>query len=1183
MGQLHDREAWESALPNEIVSELEEWLDDEPFSLHHQEWFTEGRTSGPVARVMRTTPYRGDSADDSEQVVLKFFDAHGPERVANIRQAWRVSDNFHAHLAEPEDQVIRLKDWRAVFMRVAGGNLDTVRPLGERRTDYAEFPGYCETIVRAVVRKWNRNRLPREPRTVSAVVNDIMGGRRQDAESWARSASLAVDDKQHAVVRANWPEPLRNPFTLVAGETGDRTIKALFFGTAHGDLSGRNIFVPTKPSVSAKSFVLIDYDRFSERAPLARDPMHLLVALVLDEFNDIASKWRVDLARVLVDPDTRGIPPQIEHIRKLSAAIHMASAPKAAKGWGWEWTRQCLLSLAGVGLVHLGRKLHVRDQDAAKEWCFHLAAMAGDAYIRMDADTDHIQVLPVPAPSAVRSAIRPGSPVDRKDELLALRARLTNGPWGVVMLRGPRGVGKTTLVDVTLDDLKAGSTPPRIYRHNMHPATHLDARTLTDYVAGETDATAPFRYRGSPLVRLEAALQRLGDSRIVVAVDSAENLVDRTSKELTDPELDDVFELLATQHRHRVTVLLVTQRELISPGAGTWPDEPPIVIDGLPLPEFFTYFESLDHNGRMDFSGFSQNDRRDLYDKLQGNPRHAELAHAVLVVAESGLDLRALTDRLLNQDAKDVLIYLTGLLVDGLSPLRLRVLQALAAFDTPVPEAAVLALVNDDDPKVRQALSTLVSHRVVYRAGSDKYFVPSEDGRLILEPTPGDTRSDLYFAAATVLTDCRSSDPHTVAELEVHFAELRALLRSQRYAAAYNMIEAINDLLHEWNCNDLLLDQRKEVKDKLNDEHLEMANDNALAGIYVTRGDYGKASAAFGRAMKVAETRRDDASKMKLHANLAEMHWQWNDIDLALSHFEFARDEADRLGDLTVRMGALEGIADCNRRRGRYGEAILLAEQALAVPGLTDYPDEPPARSFATRRSVAIALKLARWYGELGRPGDAARLIEVAHEAATARGDDWLRAAVRDGRADQLFNRGEFDVAESFAVDAVNLALEIHDRIILLQARTTLALIYLKWDRQRDARHEIEGAWRHRRPGRSLLVLALRALADRQKGDRRSADKRFDQLLAEATARTTCDSDDFAAWDFRGFAHCGKDLDTRNSLTEAIEAFRAARRITRLTPTPVLVDRLRFLLTQLDGSRPGRLQTAIDALSDPGR
>jgi hypothetical protein len=128
------------------VNEFEAKLEEEPFSIHHGEWFTEGRSSGPVARVVRTY------GNDLDQVVLKFFDSQGSARVANIRQAWRDSDRFRAHLAEAEDQVIWLKDWRAVFMRVAGGNLATVRPLGERYEDYAKFPGYCGTIVRSVVR-----------------------------------------------------------------------------------------------------------------------------------------------------------------------------------------------------------------------------------------------------------------------------------------------------------------------------------------------------------------------------------------------------------------------------------------------------------------------------------------------------------------------------------------------------------------------------------------------------------------------------------------------------------------------------------------------------------------------------------------------------------------------------------------------------------------------------------------------------------------------------------------------------------------------------------------------------------------------------------------------------------------------------------------------------------------------
>jgi hypothetical protein len=362
MGQLYDREAWEKNLPRDVVDALEAWLAGETFDLGHREWFTEGRSGGPVARVVRDDPDEG-----TRQLILKFCDSDGERKISILRRARKQPPLSFCdkHLTETEDQTLRLDGWRAVFMHVAGGDLDIVRPLGEL-LDKDEFPGYCGKIVGSVVNDWNEGRVQRESKTVAEVLNEIVSRRRGEAESWASQSGIAVDGAPQPLPRTGWSEPLPNPFTLLAGAEANQTLKDLIVGKAHGDLSGRNIFLRTKPVVAPDSYVLIDYDHFTNRAPLARDPMHLLVALALDRLDHFAA-WRPDLAMVLVDPHTRDASPHVGHFRKISAAIHEASAEMAKRaGMGAQWTHQCLLSLVGVGLVHLGRKLRANDPSAAQ-------------------------------------------------------------------------------------------------------------------------------------------------------------------------------------------------------------------------------------------------------------------------------------------------------------------------------------------------------------------------------------------------------------------------------------------------------------------------------------------------------------------------------------------------------------------------------------------------------------------------------------------------------------------------------------------------------------------------------------------------------------------------------------------------------------------------------------------------
>jgi tetratricopeptide (TPR) repeat protein len=565
------------------------------------------------------------------------------------------------------------------------------------------------------------------------------------------------------------------------------------------------------------------------------------------------------------------------------------------------------------------------------------------------------------------------------------------------VLHGLRGVGKTAFVDSVLTGLSGEQTNwphQRIHKHDVDPIVPLDLPAFVDLVAGGPDSATPSRQGGSPLVRLEAELRRLGEKRVVVAIDSAENLLGATGK--LGRDLDEACEMLATDREHRVTVLLISRQRPHSPNGGTWPAKP-LLLKGIPNKFCLDYLKRLNRDGRMDPASLHEKQREDLWAKLGENPRLAELAHAVLTADKTRHDFGSLTNLLLEQDTDTVPTFLTDLLIGSPGSTQQQVVEALAVFTLPVPQSAVAALVEDKG-LVGPALTALVINQVVFRAG-DRYFLPPDDRKLVLDRMTDNTRqSNLYFAAASQLTDLRNDHPRRIDDLRVHFAELDALLKAGAAPSAYNMIEFIRRILREWNCTYHLFEHRVAVRGQLDDSHLEMANENAIAEIHATRGEFEEASDVFGKALEIARTRRDDAATMRIHANLAKMYWARNDIHRALGYYELALDKAELLADLRVRMGALEGIADCRRRRGEYNEAIRLAQDALAVPELDEDERTPQEQAFATTRSVAVALKLARWHGELKEPDHARRYLDYAKNTIIERSADSLWASL-SGRA----------------------------------------------------------------------------------------------------------------------------------------------------------------------------------------
>jgi tetratricopeptide (TPR) repeat protein len=769
------------------------------------------------------------------------------------------------------------------------------------------------------------------------------------------------------------------------------------------------------------------------------------------------------------------------------------------------------------------------------------------------------------------------SVLDRETERDGLRALLTRGTGGIVVVYGPPGVGKTALVDAVLADITR-SDRSRVHWHEAIPGIPLDVRTLTDDLTREAAPADTARLGKSSIARFEAALKTLGDEPVVIVIERAENLLHPGTGKLADLDLDEAFEILAMSDRANATLVLVSSEMPEPIRARIWREEAvQFPVRGLPYEYFLKYLRYLDHPVSSGLDKLPGELKERLYLALHGNPHDAGVAYDILTMDDCDVDAPALVQQIAALPPMDVPRRLAEMFLGCQPPIRRRVLDALAAFGTPVGADAVAAILTTTEfspAQIRTGLQRLVARRVVHTT-PELYYLPTSELQQILDETLDRGPSELLHRAAYELRRHRVAQVHSVEDLRVHFAELAALLRSRRFAAAYPVIELIDRALSAWNCGHLLLEQRQVVQGQLKDSHLEMANDNQLGHLYGLRGDFQKASDAYGRALGYAEVRRDVTSRTKLRANLASMYWLRNETQRAYGFYDLARQDALDNDQPVVLMVALEGLADCLRHQGKYDKAIERAKEALTVYKRLDIESvEDPAAS----RAFRCNLKLARWHTELGLMDDATRYLKAAGRAATARDDQWLVGAYLDGWATLRYSSGDFESASTLSARAVEHALRLGDPVTLMQARTTACLAYLARRDRKAAAREIEWAYHYRHQGRSLIVLALLALVQKQRKNTIEAEARFRQLHEEATRRTNADKYDFGAWDFQGFALCGLYLEGGSTLEKAMEAFRTAREVEAL-PAPVLVDRMRFLLTQLDqcDQRPGRLQPVIDA------
>ncbi|MFD6712517.1 hypothetical protein ACFXA2_04755 [Micromonospora chalcea] len=1169
-GELVEPERWKEGLDEggqARVDELARALRGQSYNLVLKEWFGSGRSGSPVARIQRQKRRGHD-----DQVVLKF--CASADRAHRLAEGWDDQDSFcQKHLAAIEDPPLPLADGGLIyFMHVAGNNLSRYEALAKLRENQ-DFHRRCSAVVHSVIADWNGLKSNVRARTVGQVAAAIVARREHDVRSWTPSSLLSDD-----------------PRSFLWGERADLVLADVHIGKAHGDLSARNILLQARPEVD-NDFWLIDYDHFAVDAPLANDPMHLLVALALDDFAEVRSRG-TEYINVIVNPNAP-YSRRIGDFHDISLAIHKAvgsGLSALGKGLGDSWEPQCLVGLIGAALVHLGRRLHLDGghlvgaqalEQEAKQWCFELAAAAAK---RLVSEFDHAlgparraDASPQRHAPGGRSTGQPGDPFVATADLLGreaqhrrLRSRLAGGPFGIVVVRGRPGMGKTKLLDVTLRALQNGDVNERSVHIRKYLASRdrrLDVRTLIDLIGGEPLPGRPAVGR-SPLVRLEAVLDDLGGPPVVVAVDSAESLLDPHSRVLADRDLDEAFAMISDESDRGISIVLATQQDPVSPSGSGWPEvDEPIVVSRVELPQFLTFLRTRDYNGMLELDALPDDQQRKLWQRLQGNPRLGELVCAI--VCGSAVDLQAIVDRL-PRGGDAVASYITGLLIDTFDEWRRDVLHAVAAFGTAVPNAAIVDLLAGkwSLDQVNRAVKFLQQGQVLRSTSDGDVFLPPIDAGIILSRLPATEGRRLLVRAANTLYGLRAPVLRTVADLRIPFAEVEALIAGGEPLAAHSVINEIDEMLGIWNCSYLLLQQRLAVRNGL--EHLEdrLSNENAIANIYYSSGRLEEADEVYGSALKLAHEKGRASDAVALHNNLGLLNLVANRTGRAGTEFTYARQEALVAGDQAGHAGALEGLAYCRRRYGDYEGAVAHARAALNLPEITD------------DRRLTIILRLVRWCAELADHDAARTWLASAKRIATERNEDALMAACLESEADLLLganlDRGSVEEAVRLAHDAVDLALRLENASILRRARTTLCVAHLQQGDFREAARQIRRAYHYRRPQQPLAVLALLALATRLT-EPAAASAWFDRLLTLATERLKDDPENFTTRDFEAFARCGRLLDQRDTLEMAVEAISGDDQERVHATARGLTVRLRFLLRTLDasGTPSGQLAPVI--------
>jgi len=1124
--------------------------------------------------------------------VLKYCPPEATSRRRESRRHAAALENapreFRArHLVESAFEPVQCPDGAVVV----GQFLADGRPLGA--VDVDQLAGACRAVWGEVLEEWAGTGYDYQPTTVAALLQSELGGSFR-AGGWLREWAQEQGLLEPAFLKLRHErKPLPNPWRIFAEESPANQAEVhCLVGRTHGDLHGDNILVPVDHGqVRAAEFRLIDLATYEAKAPLSRDLATLLVSLCWRQIGAESERVRSAFLDYLVRDhrDERLDDAVPADVRKIIDALR-EPAVEFVKRNNWDpvvWHRQLRVSLLAQAMLH---STYTSGTSQARKWCLRLACrltrgLLGPKAPRTGPTKEFDAGKAVSAPANRRPAGHRSVFVDREPQRRRLRAALDDDSTAVIVVSGPAGIGKTALVREVLAELgrlDLDDENPSVRWHDASRHGVIDVPTLV----ADIEPPGLRRTPGpSARARLEIALDGLakaGGVRPVIVIDAAEHLLD-DGQVLRDAELDLALEAVQRKQRSPVQVVFVTQKVPKATTGVSWVSTASeIGLEGLEPPSVREHFARLDPGNRHGLAELPEEDLRTVYRSLDGNPRLAELLHAVLSSDPPGLPVHEAGPWLLSVPASEVHQRLTSRLVHDLPAEQQLAAKGLAALGFPVPAAAVAAVLAPYLPaaRVEPALRALVAARLVLPRRDGRWGVRKNEIEAILgRPGEGDFpgRQILLVRAAGVLSKMQKDDDdiHGMADLDIHFARIDVWIRAGLPETAHALIDATDKLLRVWGSGVELRGRREALRGRLGeDREAEMMNLAALGEIYSSGGAARSAQEAYEAALSLAKKEQDREALRRVYIGMGSAFLDQERFAEAEEHYRWAlglasESDDDGGGD---RAAALIGLADCRRPLGRYRRALEDVSQAYEA-----------ARCSEPELALAAGRRMSRWYAELGGFPDALTMLARCGELILAWPSPPARVKLLDSTADLYLYEGRYPEAQSVAEQAVALAREhrLPDELVL--SLTTLALAHLHLGGFPAAHRAIEEVARYRRAGQETVGLALRGIIAHRCGRPATARDLFRQLQEETMGRIRAGSDALPAWDYTGLARCHAVLLGEGEPEAALAAFARARP-EPAEQTPGLDDRVRFMVTVLAAGDP-RLDPVLRGLEQirPGR
>jgi tetratricopeptide (TPR) repeat protein len=617
----------------------------------------------------------------------------------------------------------------------------------------------------------------------------------------------------------------------------------------------------------------------------------------------------------------------------------------------------------------------------------------------------------------------------------------------LLTINGRSGIGKTAMICRILKSLESGILPDDLGALTVDGIVYLSAlgtrpinlpnlfADLCKLLPADTARQLDALYRDpkiSTRQKMLALLEQFPHRHVLVLLDNFETVMDVSACCLTDAELDDALRTLLDAPHHAVKVILTTRipprdLQLYHPERQAY-----LPVDEGLAPEYAKQLlRELDADGRV---GLKQADDAPLaraVERTRGFPRALEALYAIL----SADRYTTLEEILAAPLPENVVEALVGEAFSRLDALAQRVMQALAAYNRPVPPAAVDYLLQPFLPNINSApvLQRLVNMQFAHRESGKFYLHPADReyawGQVKSEKAKGKSREDewapknLLSRAADYFRQTRLPRERwkTLDDLAPQLAEFDLRCAAEDYDTAADVLTDIDfDYLLLWGHYRLMIEMHERVRGKIRVSRLEMSclNNLVFDGADSSLGQTRNAIDCYEEALEIARERGDKAYEGVLLGNLGGAYADLGETRRAIEFYEQALAIDREIGDRRGEGADLGNLGLAYADLGETRRAIEFYEQALATH-----------REIGDRRGEGADLgNLGGAYHQLGETRRAIEFYEQALAIAREIGDRRGEGADLGNLGIAYAALGETRRAIEYYEQALAIAREIGDR-----------------------------------------------------------------------------------------------------------------------------------------------------------